>query len=459
MCVCLIAVAALGLTGCNQKSSTDGTLTAETVSDAPDDGSRPKVVATTTIVADLVSQIAGDSVDLVVLMPPGRDPHQFTLTARDVFELRTADLIIYNGLNLEEGSESVYRDLSENGVKTVAVTAGIPQDRILKQQDGIRPDPHVWGDPTLWSECVATVVDALTEIAPYASADFDLRGDAYRFELKRLDNWIKAQVEGVPWANPRRRVLVTSHDGFAYWGRAYQFEIMSLQGISTVDEEEPDGVEEMVDVVKQLDLPAIYSETIIHTGHIRRISIDAKVKIGGVLYSDSLGGDFTPTFRLRLLQIRSEKELPSAGVGNIFLGRLPDKSIHIRVFSNKGQKIFDRADRDISGGARQIVELKEQVKDSWESGYMIDDSEAEVVAMVKDIIDFKPPARNSAAGDDPGPETSLPLTGEDIDVRTYVGMMKFNAYKIASGLKAGLTPERLNEAAGSSADKGMTPER
>ncbi|MEZ5327205.1 MAG: hypothetical protein R3F19_19315, partial [Verrucomicrobiales bacterium] len=242
-------------------------------------------------------------------------------------------------------------------------------------------------------------------------------------------------------------------------GRAYQFEIMSLQGISTVDDEKPDGVEEMVDVVKQLDLPAIYSETIIHTGHIRRIAIDAKVKIGGVLYSDSLGGDFTPTFRLRLLQIRSGKELPSAGVGNIFLGRLPDKSIHIRVFSNKGQKIFDRADRDISGGARQIVELKEQVKDSWESGYMIDDSEAEVVAMVKDIIDFKPPARNSAAGDDPGPETSLPLTGEDIDVRTYVGMMKFNAYKIASGLKAGLTPERLNEAAGSSADKGMTPER
>jgi hypothetical protein len=343
-------------------------------------------------------------------------------------------------------------------VKTVAVSAGIPEERIMKPE-GMHPDPHVWGDPMLWSECVRTVVDALKEVAPYAANDFELRGDAYRFELKRLDSWIKEQVARVPWANPRRRVLVTSHDAFGYWGRAYQFEVVSLQGISTVGEATPSEIAKMVDFVKELDVPVIFVESSTNKGPIQRVATDARGKIGGSLYSDSLGGDYTPTFKLRLQEIGSARELPDAGVGNIYLGRLADKSIHIRMFSNKGQKIFDRAGREISGGSQKIAALKEQLSDSWENGYIADEREEEIVAMIKDLIDYKPPAKNSAAGGDPGPETELPLTGEDIDVRTYVGMMKYNAHKIASGLKAGITPQRLNEAAGSSAEKGMAPER
>ena len=462
--VCLVAIPlaiALAMIGCNQNTASDATSGGATdsgESGGTGDGSRPKVIATTTIVADLVANVAGDSVELVTLMPPGRDPHQVTLTARDIFELRTADLIFYNGLSLEGKVENVYKELKEKGVETVAVSAGISGDRIMKPE-GIHPDPHVWGDPMLWSECVRSVVDALKEVAPYAASGFELRGNAYRFELKRLDDWIKGQVANVPWANPRRRVLVTSHDAFGYWGRAYQFEVASLQGISTVGEVTPSEIAKMVDFVKELEVPVIFVETSTNKGPIQRVATDAKVKIGGLLYSDSLGGDYTPTFKLRLQEIGSAKELPDAGVGNIYLGRLPDKSIHIRMFSDKGQKIFDRAGREISGGIEKIAQLKDLLGDSWQDGYVAEDIGREAVAMIKDLVDYKPPAKNSAAGDDPGPETELPLTGENIDVRTYVGMMKYNAYKIASELKAGITPERLNEAAKSSAEKGMLPER
>lgn len=441
--------------GCEQNGSTRDKGTA---SEPPRDGSKPKVIATTTIVADLVANIAGDAVNLVRLMPPGRDPHQFTLTARDTFELRTADLIFYNGLNLEGKVESIYEELNAKGVRTVAVSDGIPRERIMKPE-GMHPDPHVWGDPTLWAQCVPTVVNALKEIAPWAAADFDLRGNSYSFELSRLDNWIKEQVERVPWAQPRRRVLVTSHDAFGYWGRAYQFEVVSLQGISTVGEVTPSEIAKMVDFVKELDVPVIFVETSTHKGPIQRVATDAKVKIGAALYSDSLGGDFTPTFKLRLIPIESIKELPDAGIGNIYLGRKNSGEIHIRVFNEKGLEIFDKGENEIAGNIGRIEELKVALKPFWEKGYVPDEDETSIVAVLKEIISYKPPAKNAVLGADPGPETSLPLTGEEIDVRTYIGMMKFNAYKIASGLKAGVTPERLKEAAESSAAKGLAPKR
>lgn len=424
----------------------------------PEDGSKPKVIATTTIVADLVANIAGDDVDLVRLMPPGRDPHQFTLTARDTFKLRTADLIFYSGLKLEGKVESVYEELNAKGVKTVAVTDGISADRIMKPE-GMHPDPHVWGDPTMWAECVTPVVEALKEIAPHAAEQFELRGDSYRHELKRLNNWIKEQVERVPWAQPRRRVLVTSHDAFGYWGRAYKFEVVSLQGISTVGEVTPSEIAQMVDFVKDLDIPVIFVETSTHKGPIQRVATDAKVKVGAALYSDSLGGDFTPSFKLRLMQIVSAKELPDAGVGNIYFGKMNSGDIHIRVFNDMGKKIFDQVEKDISGNAARIVYLRKQLKPFWEKGYVADELEGGIVNAVKEIIAYKSPSSDDASGNDPGPETTLPLTGEDIDVRTYIGMMKFNAYKISSELKAGVTPERLHEAAESSAAKGMSPDR
>ena len=387
--------------GCNQNSATDGTPSGATDSGDAGDGVRPKVIATTTIVADLVANVAGDSVELVRLMPPGRDPHQFTLTARDIFELRTADLIFYNGLSLEGKVENVYKELSEKGVKDSCRDCWNSSRNRITKPEGVHPDPHVWGDPLLWAECVGTVVDALKEVAPHAASDFELRGDAYRFELKRLDIWIKSQVERVPWANPRRRVLVTSHDAFGYWGRAYQFEVVSLQGISTVGEVTPSEIAKMVDFVKALDVPVIFVETRTNKGPIQRVATDAKVKIGGSLYSDSLGGDYTPTFKLRLQEIGSAKELPDTGVGNIYLGRLADKSIHIRMFSNKGQKIFDRAGQEISGGAQKIAELKDLLSDSWTNGYVADDREEEIVEMIKELIDYKPPAKNSVGGGDP----------------------------------------------------------
>ena len=423
----------------------------------PEAVGRPKVVATTTIVADLVANVAGDAVELVRLMPPGTDPHRFTLTALDNFELRTADAIFYNGLGLESEMQSTFEQLNARGVMTVAVSEGIPADRIILWE-GSEPDPHIWGDPTLWAECVEPVAEALKTLLPHAVGVIDLRANSYRFELNRLHNWIKEQVERVPWQKPRRRVLVTSHDRFGYWGKVYQFDILSLRESSTSGEPDVSEIEELGRIVKDKGVPVVFSETTVSADGMKQVAANAKVKFGESLYSDSVGGDFQPSFKLRLLEVGSAEELPKAGVGHMFLGRFTDGRIHVRVFDSKGFEIFDRAEKEISGNKQRIAQLKKRLKSSWSKGYVVDGSDESVVREVKSIIGYRAPGKNSMAAGDPGPERSLPLTGENIDVRTYVGMMKFNAYKIASGLKAGITPSRLHQAAKVSADNGLAPD-
>lgn len=419
---------------------------------------RPRVVASTTIIADLVDAVAGDAIDLKRLMPPGADPHQFLLTARDRFELRAADIVFHNGLNLEESMEGVFRELDSRGVKVIAVTAGIPGERLLKTGETDAIDPHVWGDPLLWAECVTTVEDALQEIAPHAADVFEHRADSYRFKLRRLDNWIKEQVERVAWENPRRRILVTSHAGFGYWARAYQFEAVSLSARPVAGAEVGEtAVGQLAEYVRDADIPTVFAEASKPDAVMRRVAAEAKVKVWAELYSDALGGDYAPAFELRLLKVRTPEELPKAGVSHIFLGQLPDGDVYIRVFNSRGQEIFDRMEEEISGNRTRVAKLKQQLQPSWEKGYVEEEGEDEVIDLVKVIIGYKPPARNAAVGIDPGPERNLPITGENIDVRTYVGMMMYNAHLIAAGLKAGTTPDQMAEAAAISAEKGLKP--
>jgi len=246
-----------------------------------------RIVATTTMVADMARVIAGDHAEVIGLMAPGVDPHSYTLPARAVADLKSADVILYSGLKLEGRSEELYsvNESAEHHVKAVA--DAIAKDRLIvtAQFDG-HPDPHVWGDVLLWSDCVPAVVATLSKAKPEFAEAFAARGAAYVEELKQLDAWVKTRIASVP---KERRTLITSHDAFNYFGRAYDLEVVGVQGISTVDKAGLADIAKTVDLIKERKIPAIFAETSVNRDAIQRIAKDSGATVGGLLYSDSLG--------------------------------------------------------------------------------------------------------------------------------------------------------------------------
>jgi manganese/zinc/iron transport system substrate-binding protein len=245
------------------------------------------VVATTGMVADLVRGVGGDRVDVHQLMGPGVDPHQYRPTAGDASRLAKADVIFYNGLNLEARMEELFERLSKRGGRVFAVTDSVPKDRMLPGQDADELyDPHVWFDAALWSETVKSVVDGLSEADPAGRDVYVRNGESVRDRLLELDAWLKARAGELP---PERRVLVTSHDAFGYFGRAYGFEVVGLQGMSTVSEASLADVSAMAEFLKKRGAKAVFVETSVNPEALRRVAENAGVVIGGELFSDAMG--------------------------------------------------------------------------------------------------------------------------------------------------------------------------
>jgi manganese/zinc/iron transport system substrate-binding protein len=248
---------------------------------------RVRVTATTTMVADLVRQVGGDAVEVYGLMGPGVDPHLYKASARDVTRLQQAEVVFYSGLMLEGKLQDVLVRLGRTGKPVVAVTSGLPEKDLLRPPGhGEHPDPHVWFDVLLWSKAVDVVVRGLGDVRPAARETFVARGREVTAKMQALHEWALRRVAEVP---PAGRVLVTSHDAFNYFGRAYGFKVVGLQGISTVDEASLAAVTQLVDFVKQNRVKAIFVESSVPPNAIRRISQDAGAKIGGELFSDAMG--------------------------------------------------------------------------------------------------------------------------------------------------------------------------
>jgi manganese/zinc/iron transport system substrate-binding protein len=247
---------------------------------------KPTVVATTSMLADLVQTIAGDRVELHGLMGPGVDPHLYKATAADVAQLQQANLIIYNGLMLEGQMTELLGRLA-NGRRVVAVGDSLPADRLLRP-DGAsgHPDPHIWGDAELWSYCIAPVAKALTELDPAGAADYAARADSYKAELLKLHAWARQRPASIPAA---QRILVTSHDAFNYLGRAYGFQVIGVQGISTVAEAGLADIVKITDYIRKKQIKAIFVESSVPRATIDRISRDSGAKVGGELFSDATG--------------------------------------------------------------------------------------------------------------------------------------------------------------------------
>jgi manganese/zinc/iron transport system substrate-binding protein len=279
---------AMALAGCSPEGAgPDGDLAGRSI----------RVVATTGMVADAVRDVGGDRVDVEALMGPGVDPHLYKASEGDVTRMARADVIFYNGLHLEGKLTEVFEQMERRHVRTVAVTGGIDPSMLLSppEFEGAK-DPHVWFDVSLWSETIEDVRAALTELDPEGGAFYAERAEGYREELHALDRWVRDRVQEVP---PEQRVLITAHDAFAYFGRAYGFEVRGLLGISTASEAGASDVQQLAAFIAERRIPAVFVETSVPPRFVNalREAVIARgldVAIGGSLYSDALGDPDTP---------------------------------------------------------------------------------------------------------------------------------------------------------------------
>ncbi len=245
-----------------------------------------KVTTTTGMVGDLVKNIGGDDVVVESLMGPGVDPHLYKAKASDSSKLQQSDVVFYNGMMLEGKMQSVLERMAKS--KTIIpVTSGIPENTLLKpEQFEGHFDPHVWCDVQLWAQCTDKIVEGLSKVDPTRAAAFKQRGADHKKQLMQLHEWALKKANELP---PEKRILVTSHDAYNYFGRAYGFQVVGLQGISTVSEAGLADMTKLVDFIKNKKIKAIFVESSVPPGAIQRISQDSGVKIGGELFSDAMG--------------------------------------------------------------------------------------------------------------------------------------------------------------------------
>ena len=246
-----------------------------------------RVTTTTSMVTDLVQQVGGDRVEVAGLMGAGVDPHLYKATASDVSKLQQAEVIFYNGLVLEGKMTDIFTKLARTKKFVYPVTEGVPEKKLLEPPEFEGHfDPHVWFDVELWAQCAQTVVKGLREFSPKDKAHFEQRGKEVATKLRALHEWSLKKAAELP---KERRILVTSHDAYNYFGRAYGFQVVGLQGVSTVGEAGLADMAKLVDFIKKNQLKAIFVESSVSPATLQRIAKDAGVKVGGELFSDAMG--------------------------------------------------------------------------------------------------------------------------------------------------------------------------
>lgn len=252
---------------------------------------KPLIVATTGIVADLLREVGGDRIEVRSLMGPGVDPHLYKATHGDLGLFSKAEVVFYNGLHLEGKMQDVLIALKKR--KRVYAVADALAESTLRSPPEFsgQYDPHIWFDVGLWSKTVPYVAKALIELLPLEQDYFSKRAETYQKQLDELNIWVRIQSERIA---PQQRVLITAHDAFGYFGAAYGYEVLGLQGISTASEFGLADIERITRVIIERKIGAIFVETSVPERFIQSIQqgVQAKgssVRIGGALYSDALG--------------------------------------------------------------------------------------------------------------------------------------------------------------------------
>ncbi|SDY03805.1 metal ABC transporter solute-binding protein, Zn/Mn family [Thermoactinomyces sp. DSM 45892] len=253
-----------------------------------------QVTTTTGMIADIVKNVGGTHTEVSALMGTGVDPHLYKASQGDIRKLDQSDLIFYNGLHLEGKMTDVLNKIGKNKPVT-AISDKIDRSKLLEIGANLH-DPHIWFDVQLWMSATEVVRDTLIKQDPSHQADYAKQATDYLTKLKQLDEDVKKQVNSIP---KEQRVLVTAHDAFNYFGKAYGIEVVGLQGISTAAEYGLKDVQNMVDLISKRKIKAVFVESSVPKKSIEAVVEGSKqkgheVKIGGELYSDAMGKAGTP---------------------------------------------------------------------------------------------------------------------------------------------------------------------
>lgn len=259
-------------------------------------GSKWRIVTTTGMIKDAADRIAGDKADVEALMGPGVDPHLYKATQGDLQKLTGADVIFYNGLHLEGKMGDVLKKLSRQKA-VVAIADELDTARLSRTAAfDNNYDPHIWFDVMLWKEAIRSIGSQLTSMDPANALYYESNLERYMGELDSLDREVRDVLSAIPEA---RRVLITAHDAFGYYGRAYHIEVRGLQGISTMSEYGLRDIADLVGFIIDRQIKAVFVETSVSDRAIKAVvqgcrSKGFEVAIGGNLYSDAMGEEGTP---------------------------------------------------------------------------------------------------------------------------------------------------------------------
>ncbi|GAA0877104.1 manganese ABC transporter substrate-binding protein/adhesin MntA [Algoriphagus jejuensis] len=265
-------------------------------SDSKSERLKPRIVATTSILADGIRNLVGDQAEVVALMPAGVDPHLYKASVRDLDLLTNADLVIYHGLYLEGKMTEIFEKLAHSQT-LINIADGLPQELLLRSgPESHSVDPHIWFDVNLWSKAMEFATTEIIKWKPEWKSSLELNSENYLQQLGSLDAEVRTKVNELRSAG---QVLVTAHDAFAYFGKAYRLPVKSLQGLSTLSEPGLRDLTELIQIVEENNVKAIFAEQTISPKAIRAVAAGAaernhKVKLAGPLYTDSLDAEGTP---------------------------------------------------------------------------------------------------------------------------------------------------------------------
>lgn len=256
------------------------------------DNGKLNIVTTTTMITDLVKNIGGDVINVQGLMGSGVDPHLYKASEGDVTKLAEANIIFYGGLHLEGKLVEVFEKMKHQNINTVALADALDQKTLISSEYFAgNKDPHIWFNIGYWKTITTYVVKILSETNPEHKEAFEANGKAYLEKLAALEVEIKSIIETLP---QEKRILVTAHDAFSYFGKEYGFKVVGLQGISTATEAGVQDVQKLATFIIENQVKAIFIESSVPKRTIEALkaavnSKDHQVEIGGTLYSDALG--------------------------------------------------------------------------------------------------------------------------------------------------------------------------
>lgn len=287
---CLPVIAAVAIVGCGQEAAQ------ETTRGTSPNGTPYAIVATTGMVTDIVSQVAGERANVVGLMGEGIDPHLYKPTRSDIERIMGADVVFYNGLLLEGKMTDALIRAATAGKPVYAVTELLDEQFLLEPEEfeGLY-DPHVWMDPSAWAGTVEVVRDNLIAYDPAGESVYTANAEAAIAQVMALDAYAQGVLASVP---EQQRVLVTAHDAFNYFGRRFDYEVVGIQGISTESEAGVQDIEELVDMLVDRKIGAVFVESTVSQRNINALVDGARARgheviVGGELFSDAMGSPGT----------------------------------------------------------------------------------------------------------------------------------------------------------------------